>query len=923
MLKSIKKTILVLGFVIVFSNLGLNFAYATDISGDFTDLNFKQAIWEWLGNPENSTPGSFTKQDLINRMPSKSYRLSVSDNNMVSMAGLEHFEGTGLEKLSCISTKLVVLSELPSSLKDLSISCSSLTQLPNLDHTSLEVFRSQTSKITVLPNLPASLVSLDLVYCFNLVQLPELKHTNLEKLLCPSSIKTIPEVPSTLKHLDTSSGLIELPELKHTQLEYLDCNGSKITFLPEVPSSLKELRLGRQQLGCQQLTQMSELKHTSLERFVCNVPKLVIMPELPTSLKELEIGGYRNELPVLKNTSLVYLDINNCGMTFLPELPECLEELHIGICTKITQLPELKNTHLEKIAILNSGITEIPELSPTMEELSCSLYTPVRSIHSIPPNMKRLSFSYTNLMSLPDLSNSSLTSLGVGNSLLTSIPEDFPDSLISVGFSHNYINVWEEPIKTQLANLGVTYLSYLPQFRIHTEQKIVLGLDGSMTLQPFNNQKSDDGVIWTNEFPTWGNFTDFILTSSDETIATIDENGIITSYKNEGFCTITAKYYGIDSEFTVVDIPVKVFYPLGMSLAQVPAPPEYGKNVDVNISFNKENEKIVVRKYALGEQNSDYFTTQGMDLATNNVTIAENGTYTFYAKDIFDSETLAVITIDNIDNTPPLLEVNHEQRGNNHVLVAIASDSQSGVKAIRLPNLQWVAVSEFVYPVVNEGSYIFKAEDKVGNLVESFEVVGFNYSVPNTPVNESNGLNYFDLNGKRIYLSKNKAVNVKLQDLPVGSTLIATIDGVQQSPGDKIINSALSKTITFENIGLQCVALKVISPTGVESNIYKEWYLINNIKPEVKLIAGGENVPLSTLLIGTRELHLWAESPIAHFDLEYSVDNGFSYLPLPNNGKINYNVTSGLNTIEIQVRDKVGNVTVKNMTLLGIQKGAF
>ena len=29
-----------------------------DISGDFTDPSFKQAVWEWLGNPAGSTPGS-------------------------------------------------------------------------------------------------------------------------------------------------------------------------------------------------------------------------------------------------------------------------------------------------------------------------------------------------------------------------------------------------------------------------------------------------------------------------------------------------------------------------------------------------------------------------------------------------------------------------------------------------------------------------------------------------------------------------------------------------------------------------------------------------------------------------------------------------------------------------------------------------
>lgn len=50
-----------------------NVTIASDISGEFTDPNFRQAVWEWLGN--TGTPGIFTKQDIADRLPIKLYQL--------------------------------------------------------------------------------------------------------------------------------------------------------------------------------------------------------------------------------------------------------------------------------------------------------------------------------------------------------------------------------------------------------------------------------------------------------------------------------------------------------------------------------------------------------------------------------------------------------------------------------------------------------------------------------------------------------------------------------------------------------------------------------------------------------------------------------------------------------------------------------
>ncbi|MGE5389889.1 MAG: S-layer homology domain-containing protein, partial [Deltaproteobacteria bacterium] len=94
----------------------VNVSAPPDISGSFTDPVFKQAVWQWLGN--TGAPGSFTKQDLINRMAAQSYILGLTNNTSVtSLAGLENFEGTGLLRLNCYWDPLLTnLPSLPSSL---------------------------------------------------------------------------------------------------------------------------------------------------------------------------------------------------------------------------------------------------------------------------------------------------------------------------------------------------------------------------------------------------------------------------------------------------------------------------------------------------------------------------------------------------------------------------------------------------------------------------------------------------------------------------------------------------------------------------------------------------------------------------------------------------------------------------------------
>jgi uncharacterized repeat protein (TIGR01451 family) len=199
----------------------------TDISGSFTDPNFKQAVWEWLGNPVGSTPGAFTQQDLTDRMPGQGYSLSVGDSDISSLAGLEQFEGTGLKYLHCDGNQLTALPTLPGSLTNLYCDGNQLTVLPALPGNLTRLWCGG-NQLTSLPVLPGRLIDLDCVgnQLTNLPVLPD----GLIDLWCGSNqLTTLPNLPASL--------------------EYLYCDRNLLTTLSELPSNLYQFWFGSNYLN--------------------------------------------------------------------------------------------------------------------------------------------------------------------------------------------------------------------------------------------------------------------------------------------------------------------------------------------------------------------------------------------------------------------------------------------------------------------------------------------------------------------------------------------------------------------------------------------------------------------------------------------------------------------------------------------------
>jgi Leucine-rich repeat (LRR) protein len=227
-------------------------ALSPDISSKFTDANFKQAVWAWLGN--TGAPGEFTKKDIENRLQQVT-TLNVCQSNISSLAGLEYFEG--LTVLYCFGNSLSSLPALPSTLKTLNCHSNQIASLPDLPSGLVELtcFRNNLSSLPALPGtleildcpfnpfaaglpeLPAALKELNCISC-QLTSLPTLPDA-LTLLLCrDNQIKSLPILPNHLTELDFSDNQISfITDLPDTLVK-LKFTNNKINSLPAIPATV-------------------------------------------------------------------------------------------------------------------------------------------------------------------------------------------------------------------------------------------------------------------------------------------------------------------------------------------------------------------------------------------------------------------------------------------------------------------------------------------------------------------------------------------------------------------------------------------------------------------------------------------------------------------------------------------------------------
>ncbi|MFJ8086915.1 hypothetical protein ACIQ7N_01675 [Lysinibacillus sp. NPDC095746] len=107
------------------------------------------------------------------------------------------------------------------------------------------------------------------------------------------------------------------------------------------------------------------------------------------------------------------------------------------------------------------------------------------------------------------------------------------------------------------------------------------------------------------------------------------------------------------------------------------------KDVTVNVTISNVNEVPSIKR-ASGNQTTAFLQNNGNTISNNSFNVSDNGIYTVYAKDRFGNAT--VKSINNIDKTAPIATITKTPLGNTIIIKIKASDFQSGVEHITLPD---------------------------------------------------------------------------------------------------------------------------------------------------------------------------------------------------------------------------------------------
>lgn len=123
--------------------------------------------------------------------------------------------------------------------------------------------------------------------------------------------------------------------------------------------------------------------------------------------------------------------------------------------------------------------------------------------------------------------------------------------------------------------------------------------------------------------------------------------------------------------------------------------------------------------------------------STASQTVTDNGNYVFIAQDKAGNEKVAQFTVDNIDRIVPTLSLAQmitNETNQDVEIRATASDEESGIKRIKLPNGEWVSGGNASYFAKGNGTYTFVSEDNVGNqTTKSITISNIDKTSPTAP----------------------------------------------------------------------------------------------------------------------------------------------------------------------------------------------
>ncbi|MED3575061.1 hypothetical protein [Cytobacillus praedii] len=163
--------------------------------------------------------------------------------------------------------------------------------------------------------------------------------------------------------------------------------------------------------------------------------------------------------------------------------------------------------------------------------------------------------------------------------------------------------------------------------------------------------------------------------------------------------------------------------------------------IDVDVEVI-DNNPIIEKKWAKGNQNEGFFATGGTDISGESFIVSENGVYTVYAKDSAGNISIKTIDITNIDMEAPVITLTPSKINPTNTEITVDVEASDNVKVIER---KWVAgdqpVSYFVtggtvltgnsFIVSQNGIYTVYVKDSAGNeTVQTINISNIDMEAP-------------------------------------------------------------------------------------------------------------------------------------------------------------------------------------------------
>lgn len=222
-------------------------------------------------------------------------------------------------------------------------------------------------------------------------------------------------------------------------------------------------------------------------------------------------------------------------------------------------------------------------------------------------------------------------------------------------------------------------------------------------------------------------------------------------------------------------------------------------------------------------------------------TVSKNGTYSFKAVDNVGLETVKNIEINNIDNTAPTLSLSQNPTAwTNGNVAVIAKAEDENFDYILLPNGEKVTEKTTTYEVSENGSYTFKAYDKIGNVAtESINITNIDKNKP-----EVTGAEDYIQDPTKEEAGSSKTINITVTEpkdyLGICSglkyaKLFETTDGKDTLIVNKESNGAKELEISYKNDKEGKRSFRLETEDRAGNKVTKEF--MYDIKPKNEILS--------------------------------------------------------------------------------------